>query len=247
MPDITAIVTAYRRPTAIAPLIEAIRSQTVPASQIWVWANEPTAAVAEAIAQVKVDHVVTSSVNAYFHARFALALTAPTEFVAVFDDDSVPGPLWSENCLATMEKTPGILGTAGVRLTGPCYATATKHGWHQPTQETVAVDLVGHAWFLRTQWLHYLFAEPAVLGTNGEDIELAARAMRFADVPSYCPPHPADDRSVWARRGVTNWVVTIRLRFVELATSRSVTTSFRPRSQPAGDRSSCEDGILLWF
>lgn len=91
MAGITAILTVYRRPNTIQPLVDAIRSQTVPASQIWVWANEPTAAVLDAIAQAKVDRVVTSSVNAYFHARFALALTAPTEFVAVFDDDSIPG------------------------------------------------------------------------------------------------------------------------------------------------------------
>jgi GT2 family glycosyltransferase len=77
------------------------------------------------------------------------------------------------------------------------YATATKHGWHEPRIETVAVDLVGHAWFLRTEWIHYLFAERATLGTNGEDIELAARAMRMAGIPCYCPPHPPRDMSFW--------------------------------------------------
>ncbi len=114
MPGITAILTVYRRPNTIQSLVEAIRAQTAAAPQIWIWANEPPAAVIDAIAQAKVDRVVTSSVNAYFHARFALALTAPTEFVTVFDDDSVPGPRWFENCLATMGRTPGILGSAGV-------------------------------------------------------------------------------------------------------------------------------------
>jgi hypothetical protein len=194
---ITAIVTAYRRPKAIQPLLDAIRSETVGALQIWVWSNNPTAEALTAIDASKPDRAVTSSVNAYFHARFALALTVPTEYVAIFDDDSIPGPRWFENCLATIERTPGILGSAGVRLHDACYASATKHGWHDPSSDTVAVDLVGHAWFLRTQWLHYLFAEPAIVGTNGEDIELAARAMRFAGIPCYCPPHPPDDKSLW--------------------------------------------------
>jgi len=197
MPGITAILTAYRRAHTIRPLVDAVRAQTVPASQIWAWANEPLAAVAEAVRAANVDRVVTSSVNAFFHARFALALTAPTEFVAMFDDDSVPGARWFENCLAIMERTPGIVGSAGVRLVEANYATATKHGWHAPAAETVAVDLVGHAWLLRTEWLHYLFDEPAVVGTNGEDIELAARAMRLGGIPCYCPPHPPTDRSLW--------------------------------------------------
>ena len=194
---ITVVLTVYRRPNMIGPLLEAIRQQTVRASQIWIWSNNSMLQISAGMNQAKPDRVITSSANAYFHARFALALTTLTEYVAIFDDDSIPGPRWFENCLATMERTPGILGCAGVRLHDACYATATKHGWHAPTNETVEVDLVGHAWFLRTEWLHWMFAEPAELGTNGEDIELAARAMRFAGIPCYCPPHPPDDKSLW--------------------------------------------------
>src|SRR5205809_622126 len=117
MADITVILTAYRRVRSIACLADAVRNQTVAALQIWAWLNEPTADVVSAIATCNLDRVVTSSDNAFFHARFALALTALTEYVAVFDDDSIPGPDWFANCLETMERTPGILGSAGVRLT----------------------------------------------------------------------------------------------------------------------------------
>src|SRR5262245_49059696 len=171
MTDITAIVTGYRRAHTFPILIHALRKQSVPASQIWAWLNEPTPDVVSAIGELAVDRVVTSSVNAYFHARFALALTAPTEYVAVFDDDSIPGIGWFANCLETMARTPGILGTAGVRLTGTEYGTCTKHGWHEPSEHALAVDFVGHAWFLKTEWLPHLFAERPIIGTNGEDIE----------------------------------------------------------------------------
>jgi hypothetical protein len=197
MADIIVILTAHRRSHSICLIADAIRHQTVAAREIWFYANDPSPTVADAIALARADRVVASSVNTYFHGRFALALTAVAEYVAIFDDDSIPGPHWFENCLATMERTPGILGTAGVRLHDHSYATATKHGWHEPRIETVAVDLVGHAWFLRTEWIHYLFAERATLGTNGEDIELAARAMRMAGIPCYCPPHPPRDMSFW--------------------------------------------------
>jgi GT2 family glycosyltransferase len=197
MSDITVLLTAYRRPTLLRPQFDAIRAQTVPARALWLWANEPSPRLLAESEALPFDRVVLCSPNAFFHARFALALSAATEFVALFDDDALPGPEWFANCLRTMERTPGILGSAGVRLTSDCYRDRTLYGWHAPTTETIEVDLVGHAWFLRREWLPYLFAAPAVTGTNGEDIELAARAWRLGGVRCFCPPHAPDDRHGW--------------------------------------------------
>ncbi|WP_422927501.1 methyltransferase domain-containing protein [Singulisphaera sp. PoT] len=204
MSEVTVILTAYRRPEVLAEQVEAIRAQTRLPRQIWIWANDPGPAMREALGRVGVDRVVTSDRNAYVHARFALGLAAGTEFLAVFDDDTVPGPRWLENCLSTFDQAPGILGAAGVRLRGPDYGRRSVHGWHDPRAEAVEVDLVGHAWFLRREWACHLFASPAATGTNGEDIELSARAWRLAGIRSLCPPHPPGDRSLWGSlRGAT--------------------------------------------
>src|SRR5487761_789304 len=120
--NITAIITAYRRPGNILPLVHSLRAPTVRAAALWGWANEPNEKMKAVLAEVKLDRIVTSSDNARFHGRFALALLARTEYVAIFDDDSLPGPKWFENCLTTMSDTPGILGTAGIVLGGPGYA-----------------------------------------------------------------------------------------------------------------------------
>src|SRR5207245_4619190 len=142
--DITAIMTAFRRPHTLARQWEAIRSQTVQPRAVWIWANDPDPAVGEAVAALAVDRVVVCRPNAFFHARFALGLTALTEYVALFDDDSIPGARWFENCLATMNTHPGILGSAGVCLSGPSYQSRIVCGWHAPVDEVVEVDLVGH-------------------------------------------------------------------------------------------------------
>jgi GT2 family glycosyltransferase/tetratricopeptide (TPR) repeat protein len=197
MNEITVILTTYRRPHTLVPQVEAIRRQEFPCREIWAWANQPDAEMTAALKAARPDRVVTSSDNSYFHPRFALALTAPTEYVAVFDDDAIPGQRWFANCLATMARTPGILGTAGVRLTAASYHGRTLHGRHAPDRETVEVDLVGHAWFLRTEWVRHLFTAPPCVRTNGEDIELAARAWRLGHVRCYCPPHPPDDERLW--------------------------------------------------
>ena len=190
-------------PDGLSPPRGARRSRSRPSAlspnrrEVWVWANDPTPSMREALDGVLLDRVVTSSRNDYVHARFALALTATTEFVALFDDDTMPGPRWLENCLETFRRSPGILGSAGVRLHGGDYQRRSVHGWHDPSAETIEVDLVGHAWFLKTEWVHYLFTAPAVTGTNGEDIELSARAWRLGGIRTYCPPHPLTDRSRW--------------------------------------------------
>ena len=198
---ITSIITVHRRLHTLGPQLAAIRGQSVKPDRVWAWANEPqpdlAATLSAALATGSLDRVVTSSENTFFHARMALALDARTEYVAIFDDDSIPGPHWFANCLETIARTPGILGTAGLVLHGPGYATRTTHGWQRPHDETVEVDLVGQVWFLRREWVPYLFAAPPVTGTNGEDIELAARAWRLAGVRSYCPPHPAADKTRW--------------------------------------------------
>ncbi|MDR3637362.1 MAG: glycosyltransferase [Isosphaeraceae bacterium] len=197
MADVTVILTAYRRPELLQDQVRAVRAQTEPPREIWVWANEPTPSMLGALERAGLDRVVTSSRNDYVHARFALALTAPTEFVALFDDDTMPGRGWLANCRETFRETPGILGSAGVRIHGGDYQRRSVHGWHDPSNEAVEVDLVGHAWFLKTEWVHYLFTGPAGTGTNGEDIELSARAWRLGGIRTYCPPHPPDDRTRW--------------------------------------------------
>ncbi|HJT36518.1 MAG TPA: glycosyltransferase [Pirellulales bacterium] len=216
MPDITAIITAYRRPANIVPLVQSLRAQSVPAAAIWAWANDPSQKIRAILDQAKLDRGVISSDNAYFHGRFALALLAPTEFVAILDDDTMPGENWFANCLETMQRSPGILGTAGVVLHEAGYANRTMHGWQRPCDDATEVDLVGQAWFLRTDWVKHLFSGPAIFPTNGEDIELAARAWRLAGIRSFCPPHPAGDQSRWgSTRG-------LELGVDEVAASRRV-------------------------
>jgi len=94
MPEITAILTTYRRPHTLRRQVEAIRAQTCPVKEVWLWANEPNRSIAGKIRRLALDRVVTCSVNAYVHSRFALALTATSEFVAIFDDDTIPGMEW---------------------------------------------------------------------------------------------------------------------------------------------------------
>jgi hypothetical protein len=122
-----------------------------------------------------------------------------TEYVCIFDDDTIPGPRWFENCLETIDRYHGLVGAAGVvfpsRMRRPCL----YFGWRAPGREVRRVDIVGHCWFLRRDWLRWLALEPRPAGvtTAGEDYHVSVALQKHLGLASYTAPHPEDDLSRW--------------------------------------------------
>lgn len=192
-PGITTVLTMYRRPYTLVEQIEAVRRQSVPSSEVWLWVNASPENSGLALADLSLDRRCINDHNWKFYGRFALALLASTEYVAIFDDDAIPGRRWFENCLAVMERQPGIMGTGGVRFPNREYDHEEhKYGWVQPSDQVVEVDFVGQAWFLRREWLCHLWREEPATWDNGEDMHLSYSARKYGGVRSFCPPHPKD-------------------------------------------------------
>ena len=114
--DVTVILNSYRRPYNLKKQIDAIRSQTRKPKQIWVWVNHHEDNSNFDHSSLGADRVFLNDHNWKFYGRFAAALLADTEYVAIFDDDTIPGERWFENCLDTMRVKEGILGSAGIIL-----------------------------------------------------------------------------------------------------------------------------------
>ena len=188
--SITVILNAYRRPYNLKMQIDAIRAQTTKPAQIWLWVNAHEDNEGFDFKSLAVDRVFHNDYNWKFYGRFAAALLADTEYIAIFDDDTVPGAKWFENCLSTMETNEGILGSAGIILHGNRYVQHERCGWPSQNAETTEVDLVGHAWFFKREWLKYLWQEKPTTWDNGEDIQFAFMAKIHGGIPTYCPPHP---------------------------------------------------------
>ena len=206
-PKITTILNLYRRSEYLKEQIDAIEAQSVPTDKLWLWVNSDEDNFSwrdnnwnypEHGMKQLFDNVVISEENLKYHGRFALALLAQTEYVAIFDDDTIPGKDWFKNCLETMEKTgPAILGGAGVTLNSRDYMNHKREGWPNPTTEIRETDLVGHAWFfprnvLPLMWLNMVSFD------NGEDIQLAACAKMYGGIKSYTPPHDPNNKDTWS-------------------------------------------------
>lgn len=199
--DITVILTAYRRAEYLAEQIKALRAQTVPPKEIWVWSNRSEDDLIDV--SKLADRVVASNSNYLFWGRFALANLVRTDYVAFFDDDILPQSKWFENCLATIKNGyDGILGGSGVILPKDGgYSSKNKAGWNGkhlnvPTQ----VDLVGHAWFMRKEHVNYMWREEPVSWDNGEDIHLSYMALKHGGIKTYVPPHPEENQDFWSCR-----------------------------------------------
>ena len=71
-----------------------------------------------------------------------------------FDDDTIPGKKWFENCLETIKQNEGLLGTQGLRFKSKTrYSPNICIGWDNPNIKTEKVDIVGHCWFFKREWL----------------------------------------------------------------------------------------------
>ena len=194
--SITAILNAYRRPHTIKAQIESLRNQTVKPDEIWVWRNyHPDFDID--LPSLQVDKYCDSNTNWKYFGRFAFGLLAKTDFVAYFDDDTIPGNRWFENCLETYEKTKGIIGGVGLIQNDKInYMNHTRYGWPSNNEEIVQVDLVGHAWFVKKEYLGLVWAEEPATYETAEDMHLSYICQKYGGINTYVPPHPESNKSL---------------------------------------------------
>jgi hypothetical protein len=201
------ILNGYKRGSCLNEQIDAINSQSCKPSEIMLWYNYPeTGEVNYDI----IDKIPTalSNKNLGVWARFAYALNSKSEYICMFDDDMIPGKLWFENCLNTINQVNGLMGTVGLLYHNPLppnkcsyYDPYQRFGWvHNGQSNTyIQVDFVGHAWFFKREWLSYFWRElpnPKYF-TCGEDMHFSYMLQKYGEIKTYVPPHPADNPEMW--------------------------------------------------
>jgi len=198
---ITVILNVYKRPHVLIEQITAVKKQTFSPEKIIIYKN-----FVEGIELPKIPDelnknitIIESSENFGVWGRFAIGLLANTEYVCIFDDDTIPMPKWFENCINTMKVTPGLLGTNGVIFKKGVEYNGENVGWNTPNETTKEVDIVGHSWFFKREWLQYLWDYipnyDSVL-RRGEDIAFSAMLQKNG-IKTYVPAHPKDEKDLW--------------------------------------------------
>jgi hypothetical protein len=202
--DVTVILNVYKRTHRLEEQIQSINNQTIEPKEIMIWRNKSNSSIDDNL----VNSYTYSNNNKNFGvwSRFAYALNAKTEWVCVFDDDTIPGKRWFENCFDTYDKFPGLLGTNGVLFGNSSYypnGKAVNVGWHKgKNTKTVKVDIVGHSWFFHRDLLSYFFRDIKPIDHNdlvGEDIHFSHMLQKYSGgrYSTWVPPHPKDNRELW--------------------------------------------------
>lgn len=200
--DITALFNTYRR-THLTEQYDAIVDQSVPPEDVMIWSNSPDDGMFPNLsAQHRGARTAVSNRNHGVWARFAYALLAKTKYVCIFDDDTIPGRRWFENCLETIKTHRGPLGTIGIVFNSPekYIGNCVRVGWDRPNEEARRVDFLGHAWFFEREWLQAFWREVpdiAKFPCCSEDMHLSYSVQRWLGLNSYVPPHPPGDTELW--------------------------------------------------
>ena len=199
---ITVILNSYKRLNYLSDQLIAINSQSVKPSEIILWHNESSEKnILNLDPNIK---YIYSSYNFGVWARFAAALNSKNDYICVFDDDTIPGVNWLKNCLETIQKKNGLLGTRGVRFaSSKKYMVGEEFGWNNPNNEIKHVDIVGHSWFFKREWLSYFWRDlPDFNQFNlvGEDIHFSYVLQKYLGLKTYVPPHPINDKTMWGSK-----------------------------------------------
>ena len=201
---ITVVLNGFRRQDFLERQIANVRSQSVAVEKILIWNNG---------APISFDNlgegvvVANSSVNFGVWSRFAFALNAETEYVCMLDDDTFPGARFFEHCLHHMEVKPALYGARGLRFHSPKrYHPYETFGWDGPNESPQVVDIIGHAWFFKREWLCHFWRELPLSSSSklvGEDMHFSHMLQKYGNLQSIVPSHPIDDLSVWGSNPVT--------------------------------------------
>lgn len=196
-PSIGVVLTVHKRPQLLAEQLAAIRRQSARVAEVTIWDNASSYGYTD-LPLYPHENVVWCTKNWGVWPRFLLAACLETDYVCVFDDDTIPGDDWLRNCLNTIQQLPpfSLVGAVGVLFPDGTRERREYVGWKNPIDGIVHADIVGHSWFCERRLLDWFVVDHKCGPTCGEDYHLSARAREKGGFV-VCPPHPPERKSLW--------------------------------------------------
>lgn len=204
--DVSVVLTTYKKPDALEKQLSAIKNQSLKPKEIFLFQDgisNPYRIIfnEEIIKEFTEINISESNKGVWERFRYAKD-SCSSKYVCLFDDDTIPGERWLENCLSNMFEQEGVYGTVGIMMQNykkyP-YSGFTRVGWHNPYHNSAQVDFVGHSWFVKREYLDYMFdntEEYQKYKLAAEDMCLSFKCKEHG-VNTYVPPHPYYDFSYW--------------------------------------------------
>eukprot|EP00752_Nemacystus_decipiens_P007045 g6318.t1 len=213
-PKVTVILNLFMR-EVLTEQLDSLFAQTTAShiAEVWVCVFSAPAQdyALRVVKESKYKNVrlVVSDFNFKFYGRFQMALTAPTDFVWLVDDDMIPGNKYLGQLMhaaGTELLGTSLLGSIGRVLPRPgrdmslvSYRKWGSHGgmympdyyWDQTN--AVPVDYLCSQWFLRPEWLQYMWSERPMTFETGEDFHISHTMRKYANIGTYVMPYNLND------------------------------------------------------
>jgi GT2 family glycosyltransferase len=204
MKKICVVLNGYKRPHTLQEQINSVKNNSIKPNEILFWKNySPNT---DFYIQENDLKIANSNVNWGVWSRFYYALNSKSDYICIFDDDTIPGNEWFQNCISSFEKNPGLYGTIGIIFKNETYSPLKRYGWDgsppvgENNLETKQVDIVGHSWFFHRDMLSIFCRELPPTDHNfivGEDIHFSWMLQKYSQYKTYVPPHPTDNKNMW--------------------------------------------------
>lgn len=201
----TAILNVYKRPETLHQQLQCLANQSMKVDEVLIWVNglneNEWLVVDDAVKSTALNvKTFRSSYNEGVWPRFMLSLLAKGDFVCILDDDVAPGRRWLENAVRCSVENNAICGSRGlVFKTKGHYFPFDHYGWGNANEEDVQVDIIGHAWVFRRQWILNYWGHQNSMHVSpfaGEDMHFSA-ALQPYGIKTFVPRHPVADRELW--------------------------------------------------
>jgi FkbM family methyltransferase len=196
--DITVLISGFARPEYLKPQIEALNNQTIKPDKIIVLYTKPNKDFKVPFMD-GADFIVVED-DQGLNTRFAVGLIAKTKYVCITDDDLIPGKKWLETCLNASKREDAIICGYGVRYNEAMdEASSRKFGDHGEKNEALEeIDMAGHCWFLKKEWLKYFWMEEPLDWTVSDDMHLSYTIKKYIKIRLLVSPHPENNKEIWS-------------------------------------------------
>lgn len=210
--DVDVVLTCYKRPQILRQQLDAVKNQTLAPRRIFLYQDGIDGYFKIELNDrilADFDACKISATNGGVWKRFEFAEdVCKSPYVCLFDDDTIPGARWLENCHMNMMQQRGVFVTNGVILSDA--KSYPEHGlnagWHVPNKKTCAVDFGGHSWFFERECLAPMLAKPwrGKYKLVGEDMTISVAAQELG-IGTYVPQHPQKILTLWGSHPDLGW------------------------------------------
>lgn len=196
--SITVLINGFLRLDNIKLMVEALRNQTIQPNKIIVYYTKPTKDFIVPFID-NVDFIVAEEDHG-LPSRFAIGLITKTNYLCIMDDDMVPGNKWLEICLDLIKKENAVICGYGMKYNNSMSdLNARRFGDHgESNEKPEQVDVGGHSWFMKKEWLKYFWMEDPIDWKVSDDIHFAYTLKKYGNLKIIVSPHPVSDKTIWS-------------------------------------------------